>query len=261
MHIYVVDNNIPAGRPCVPQSYFSDQTCVTLLEGHINGPCQARNLAITCMRPAEYVFFLDDDITVPFGYFELAIDSFRKSGGDIITFNTYKISNPVIASARRLIIFLIFCGAISDPRGLVKKVAKCNVVSGGNFAIKGEIVSRILWDEGYLGYSFGEDVDYGVRASKILTILYDPSVNLNHHSMLKNSNESDLLKRYFGLAYVLKKNFSFSSLMIINYGFVIFLKSLFLFRIKFAIKMVSYYIPWAVVVRNPKHILSRYLEI
>jgi len=259
--VYIVDNNIPAGNPGVADNYFKDHSQIEVIAGERNGPCQARNLAVSRMRCADFVFFLDDDVIVPVDYFGRAIDSFQKTNSDAITFNTFLYYGRVWGRIKKMLAYLLYFGEIHDPRGLVNYVSKCNVVSGGNFAIKGNLADRIFWDEAYEGYSFAEDVDYGIRASRVINLNYDPSVNLYHNSVTKANSSKDLERRFLGLSYVLKKNVLFSAPLIVNYGLVIFVKSLKLRDLEFSLKLIFRSIPQVLLIRDPKKIMSLYLAL
>ncbi|MDH7944929.1 glycosyltransferase [Pseudohongiella sp. SYSU M77423] len=260
--IYIVDNNVPAGLDPIAQDLFSGYPNIVVLNGDENGPCQARNKAVRLMRFADYVFFLDDDVVINRDYIHLSLRAFEKQlDAGAITFNSYLVSSPLRSIFRSLLISLLFLGRIRDPRGIARSRVPCNVVSGGNFAIRGEFVDTVNWDESYKGYSFAEDVDFGIRATREMNIYYEPDVNLIHDTVLKNESDTDILRRYLGYCYVVKKNFSISAIIIINLSVMFVLRAVLKRRPKLAIDLLVRFSPKVIFAPDHSNIIKLYSSL
>lgn len=260
--IYIVDNNIPAGLDPVAERLFSGHPNIVLIDGDENGPCQARNKAVRLMRNAEYVFFLDDDVVISRDYIHASLSAFEKqSDAGAITFNSYLESSLFRSVLRFLLIRLLFWGRVRDPRGIARSRVSCNVVSGGNFAIRGKFIDAVSWDENYKGYSFAEDVDFGIRATKAMSVYYDPEVNLIHDTVLKNESDADILKRYLGYCYVVKKNFRISEIIIVNLSVMFALRAVVKRKLKLALHILVTCSPKVLLAPDHCYIIRLYSSV
>lgn len=260
--IYIVDNNVPAGLDPIAEQLFSRHPNIVVINGDENGPCQARNKAVRLMRYAEYIFFLDDDVVISRDYIDLSLRAFEKqSDAGAITFNSFLESSPFRSTFRFLLISVLFLGTIRDPRGMARRRVPCNVVSGGNFAIRGKYIGTVSWDENYKGYSFAEDVDFGIRATREMNVYYDPEVNLIHDTVLKNDSDADILRRYLGYCYVVKKNFWIGAIIIVNLSVMFALRAILKRRLKLAIDILVRFSPKVLFAPDHSYIIKLYSSV
>ena len=198
--IIIVDNNTEKSFSNFAKKVANDFNCEYLFS-NINGPCQARNLAVFNYRLTEFYSFLDDDIYLYSDYYSNALSLISKDSNiDIIVGRTMNSSASLTS-----FIFVPFM----DPRNSNKFKSNIWHVSGGNFFSKSYVLNKILFDENYFGYSYAEDLDFGFRAKNIgCTIVYSPAIRMLHFSSNLGRNlDKEVLEKIIGFSYFWKKNF------------------------------------------------------
>jgi len=174
--------------------YISDST--------ITGIAQARNRGINLVSN-DIILFLDDDAILENDFLENIMQIYLKyptvSGvGGVIT--NYKGSFKYDLFKK-----IFFKGFFYDEREHIY----CNLDSyrnldfistkklgGGLMSFKKEVFNNFLFDERYIYYSFGEDLDFSYRVSKKYEIGISPKARISHVS-LSQRNEKKLKEREF----------------------------------------------------------------
>jgi hypothetical protein len=190
VEFYVVNNDLN------PISLNFKSEKVFILNCLINGPSQARNLAISKMRPCDWVWFADDDLYI-FDEIGLRL-TFEEDCPDLINFTTFYSNN---------IFFKIKKKFSKDYRLFNNKINNTYKLSGGNFICKYNLAVDVKWDDSYLGYSYGEDICFGLdvlRSGKYSTV-FDPSCIIYHYGLYRKMTSSFLKKQLLGCLYIEKK--------------------------------------------------------
>ena len=155
------------------------------------GLTKQRNLGVRLADPgAEVLHFIDDDVEVCPSYFASTMrvfenDHYKRIGGvggliqnaperRVNMWNRFflldsKRQGVVLPSGWNVMVF--------DAEGPLT----VEWLSGCSMSYRREVFEEISFDESMEGYSWGEDLDFGYRASRRWTLIVTPSAQLVHH--------------------------------------------------------------------------------
>lgn len=178
-----------------------------LKKGLVNGPCQARNLAVQYVSQAtDWIWYADDDVELLDASLFYFLGKYANHG-NIYTFSmTVDLKGASKLSSLCNNLTLLSLG--KDRRSGSKRRVTSFHLSGGNFVIHYNNLKLCRWDERYNKYSFGEDLDFGLMLrSTGLTIYYEPAVTFYHNQDQRVINNGTTKRDILGYNCIMHKHF------------------------------------------------------
>jgi len=187
--IVVVDQSTASSRADVAAMV---ETCgIRLRYEHapqLAGLTHARNRAVD-LSTGDVVLFLDDDVELAPGYVReimrvFEADTERRVGGA----GGLILNLPgSLSRLQRIRSWLFYRGPFSVERDTLTfhlhpgtRPRRAQRLHGGDLALRREVFDDFRFDEGYSGYSFGEDRDFTVQVSTRFELWWVPAAQLIH---------------------------------------------------------------------------------
>ncbi len=183
----------------------------------ITGSAQARNIGIH-KATGDIVYFFDDDVILEEEYIRNTQNIYQwhsdisMVGGVLTNYSGYR----GITGLNKLFDSIFTQGPIKDERLKIylsqdkvslDKLFKTRKLTGCAMSVRKTILDEYKFDEGFRGYSFGEDVDFSYRISRKNRIVISPLVRLYHKSLgPKDDDEIHISRQIHFWRYFVRKN-------------------------------------------------------
>lgn len=184
-----------------------------LHKNSLSGLTAAKNEGIKHSK-SEIIYFFDDDIILYNDFFETINQQFE-SYPDIFGICGRQVNSK--SSRFKLAMFNIFhTGCFKDIRkkcnsGFEKVALKStNILPGGVTGYRQSIFQEFLFDEKFIKYCLGEDMDFSYRVSSKYKLAFSTkALAIHNHSTIGRYNPYDSFScKVAGYAYFFKKNVS-----------------------------------------------------
>jgi len=155
---------------------------------HLPGLTHARNRAVD-LSTGDVVLFIDDDVELAPGYVReimrvFEADTERRVGGA----GGLIVNLPgSLSRLQRIRSWLFYRGPFSVERDTLAfhlhpgtRPRRAMRLHGSNMALRRDVFAHFRFDEGYSGYSFGEDRDFTVQVSTRFELWWVPGARLIH---------------------------------------------------------------------------------
>ncbi len=155
------------------------------------GLTHARNRAVD-LSTGDVVLFIDDDVELAPGYLREILRLFeadrqRRIGGA----GGLIVNLPgSLSRLQRIRSWLFYRGPFSVERDTLAfhlhpgtRPRRALRLHGGDLALRREVFAHFRFDEGYSGYSFGEDRDFTVQVSTRFELWWVPGARLTHREV------------------------------------------------------------------------------
>ncbi|MEI6732222.1 MAG: glycosyltransferase, partial [archaeon] len=187
------------------------------------GTTFSRNLGID-KSLGEYLFFLDDDITVYKDYIESSLDFFKKhEDANGIQWYAYSDhdSRYDLGKIKNLFMHLFYLGYYSENKSIVlpsmatvvphplTRDIKTEYVGAGTSVFRKSCLNGIRFDEKLTGYALQEDLDFSYRIHKKFGGLYLLKERKLHHAYSLTGRmhlKKITYTKFVYLGYIFKKN-------------------------------------------------------
>jgi GT2 family glycosyltransferase len=183
---------------------------------NITGLAQARNVGVkNVSSDIDIVLFLDDDVILEKMFIEEILkvyeidDNINGVGGVITNYSKslYQILHQRIFNRE---IFYDTRQIVYSKYLKIENYLETRIIGGGLMSFRKEIFNRYLFDEHYIGYSLGEDVDFSWRVSQEYKLVINPKARLEH--IRSKTGRYDLFEQYKSRVacsmYLFNKNIS-----------------------------------------------------
>jgi amylovoran biosynthesis glycosyltransferase AmsB len=164
-------------------------------------PSHSRNKGIA-MSTGDYIALLDDDILLEPDFFNLAIRWIREKNIDGINGMNLYDKDSIVSK-------LFYRGSFKDLRARKDSGGKTTRYLSTNCAVvKKAVFDEFLFDEAYVGYSYGEDIDFSFRASTKYKFLICDEAKLIHKASLSGRKSTEVYSymKLYGTLYFYFKN-------------------------------------------------------
>ncbi|MFQ5825383.1 MAG: glycosyltransferase family 2 protein [bacterium] len=209
---------------------------VYIHDQQISGASQARNRGFEQSR-GNYIFFLDDDVTIQPNYIETCL-SILENSNQLDGVAGYRIvPGEEINKFRLLLLGLFYIGPFRyyyhnmklTSKALQKKssnvLVKLDAIGGGWFLIKRRVFESIKYDENLIGIC--EDQDFFIRASSRFEFAITLDTFVIHRKSTANAYYLNRVKdkdhhecKIVSMSYLHKKNFCGKLLNNLCYGWL-----------------------------------------
>lgn len=189
LEVVIIDQSRGPGRTRIAELFQSSGVPFHYAhEPTLSGLTQARNRA-AALTSGTILLFLDDDVELAPGYIRemLAVfdnDRLRRvggAGGLIVNFSR------ALSTAQRIRSWVFYRGPFCIERDAVNfhfhpgdHPRHALRLYGCNMAFRRQVMDELQFDEGYSGYSFGEDRDFSVLVARRFILQWVPSAHLVH---------------------------------------------------------------------------------
>lgn len=171
---------------------------------------QARNFGLSLVS-RDVVIFFDDDSVPASNCLSSMVSLFQNVDDDVAAIGT-QVIEPKERSFFSANIFYKWCygsscGAMSREK--YPEPIPANCLSGCSAAFRTRIVKKILFDEAFVGYSLGEDMEISFRLTKLgYRILFNPHTFIMHYPSQENRlpRANIFSDRVFNCCYIFRKN-------------------------------------------------------
>lgn len=167
----------------------------------LSGLTAAKNEGIK-HTTAEIVFFIEDDIILAEDFIEKVIEIYRWQpylggvGGYITNYRKSRLHSFLYR--------LLFRGQFRDPRyefyrSSIEKIpsaVETNIISGGCVSFKRIVLEEFKFSEWFTGYSFGEDVEFCLRANSKYKFALTSAAKAIHNKSTQRIKSSQLYFHY-----------------------------------------------------------------
>ncbi|MFQ5865395.1 MAG: glycosyltransferase family 2 protein, partial [bacterium] len=226
--IVIVDQSHSNDTQCTVNDLIDELQIQTniiyILDSRIGGLSQAKNKGFEHCQ-GSYILILDDDLTMPPNYIETCLSKIQNTTwlDGIAGYRVVPGERGV--NFKLIVLALFYLGPfryyfqtmrimLKPPKSKTNNpLHKLNVIGGGWYLIKREVLEDFKFDENLTGPSIGEDQDFFIRASSKFNFALTTDTHVIHRKTQANSyyvnrikNENHHECKVIAMGYLFKKN-------------------------------------------------------